>query len=252
MRFQLSRTVIANLIGAVLAILVLSAFVIFSPDRSLSKSEIELSKMLADRGNSRDRVEALDIVLKAPDKHSALVLLFCVPVAWDQNRLEDAAFLFYIGKLRVQFDRECFPPRGTGGDSPFVLANTLSVQMGMGLNPKIMAEPKTFAKVIDRVEAWSPKAPKDFVPPYEFTERRTEEAALEVTKAGRMEYCKYMKGLAELLNDSEYFSAFRIVQKYNLEVDHDRPTEAERDAAMEVIKKIEKKKGIKGVSKDEG
>jgi len=54
-----------------------------------------------------------------------------------------------------------------------------------------------------------------------------------------------MTGLSTLLNDAEYFAAFRTVQAYNRYEDQ-RPTKAARDEAMAAMVRIETERGIRG------
>src|SRR5438045_5150266 len=106
-------------------------------------------------------VNALETVLKTPEQCSTDVLYAGAGVAFKQKRLEDSAFLLYAGQLRARFDQKCFPPKETGGDSPFVAYAALSQGLGSTINPAVMAEPKTFAKVLERIEKWNPKAPNE-------------------------------------------------------------------------------------------
>jgi len=211
---------------------------------SQSPAEKDLYEKLAE---GPDKAKALETVLKAPDQFSALILYFGAGVALKEKRLEDSAFLLYAARLRTQFDNECFPPKGTGGDSPFVAYAALSQQFGSAITPTVMAEPKVFAKAIERVKNWNPKAPKEYDPGYEFTERKSEKDAHEAAKPSRTEYLSHLGDLSSLLNDAEYFAAFRVVQAYNLAIDDKRrPTKKENEKATETMKRIEKDKGLKG------
>jgi hypothetical protein len=110
-----------------------------------------------------------------------------------------------------------------------------------------MAEPKVFAKAIERLKNWNPKAPKEYDPGYEFTERKSEKDANEAVKQNRTEFLSRLSGLSSLLNDAEYFTAFRVVQAYNKAMDDKRrPTNEEKEKATETMKRIEKDKGLKG------
>jgi len=191
-------------------------------------------------------VKALETVLKTPDQYSALVLYVGAGVAMKEKKLEDGAFLFYAGQLRARFDQKCFPAKGTGGDSPFLVYAALSQGLGSTINPAVMADPKTFAKVIARVEKWNPKAPKEYTPGYEFKERLSEKDAHEAAKPNREEFLRRMGDLSRLLSDAEYFAAFRIIQAYNLASDDEGPTKEQNEKATETMKRIEKDKGLKG------
>lgn len=109
-----------------------------------------------------------------------------------------------------------------------------------------MAEPKVFEKVIARIKKWTPKAPKEYDPGYEFTERKSEKDAHEAAKPNRTEFIEYMSGISTLLNDATYFAAFRVIQAYNFSSEDKRPTKEAYDRATKTMKRIEKEKGIKG------
>lgn len=215
-----------------------------SISRSQSPKEVALYEKLT---NGPKSVEALETVLKAPEEYSALILYIAASEAFKKERLEDTGFLFYAGRLRARFDKECFPPKGTGGDSPFVLLSALSQQLGSAINPALMAKPLIFEKSIARVKAWTPKASPEYDPGYEFTMRKLEKDATEAVRANRNDFVDGMTGLAKLLNDADYFAAFRIVQAFNLGSDDIRPTEQESEKAKESMKQIEKDKKLKGI-----
>jgi hypothetical protein len=229
--------------------LILSLVIALTPVVALSQSaENELYEKLIKGSN---RVAALETVLKTPDRFSALILYMSANVAFRTNRLEDSAFLFYAGQLRARFDMECFPPRGTGGNHPFVLYDALSHQLGSVINPAVMTQPKVFSRAIARVKKWSPKAPEEYHPGYEFMKRLSEKEAHKAAKPNRDEFISRMSDLASLLNDPEYFSAFRVIQTSNLAFDDKRPTREDVAKATEAMKRIEKEKRLKGVFTDE-
>lgn len=203
-----------------------------------------LDKQLGENGP--EAVKGLEVVLNAPDIIPAYTLFLASRVALAENRLEDAAFLYYSAQLRARFDKECFPPKGTGGDSPFIGIGLMSSLIGASLNPNVMREPKVYARAVDRVKNWTPKAPKDYNPGYEFTERKDAELAREATRKGREEFLEKMTGTAVLLGDPEYYVAFRIGQSYKLNIGDMRPTKDEYDKAVKVMERIEKEKGIQG------
>jgi hypothetical protein len=55
-----------------------------------------------------------------------------------------------------------------------------------------------------------------------------------------------MGDLSTLLNDAEYFTAFRVIQAYKLASGDKRPTKEENEKATETMKRIEKDKNLKG------
>jgi hypothetical protein len=202
---------------------------------SQSPAEKDLYEKLAKRD-----VEALETVLKTPDKYSPAILFLGAGTAFDWNKLEDSAFLFYAGQLRVRFDEKCFPPKVTGAEPPLQAYDAVALGLGSTINPTVTAKPKTFAKVIKRLEKWNPKAPKEYTPGYEFKDRLSEKDAQEAAKPNRTEFFSVMGGLSKLLNDAEYSAAYDVSRTPNL------VTKEEFEKAMETMKRIEKDKGIKG------
>lgn len=198
-----------------------------------------------------DSSSALDTVLKKPDEYSALILYAGAGVAFKENRLEDSGFLYYSAQLRARFDKECFPPKGTGGNSPFVVYAALSQQLGSEINPAVMAEPKVFEKALARLKEFIPKAPQNYDPGYEFLEKKSAQNAFKAVEPNRTEFINRMTDLSTLLNDAEYFAAFQVIQEYNLSRDGKRPTAGENDKATETMKRIEKTKGLEGFFSEE-
>ena len=220
-----------------------SIILLASAGFSQSPAEKDLYEKLAE---GPDQAKALETVLKAPDQFSAIILYFGAHAALKEKRLEDSAFLFYAGQLRKRFDKECFPPKGTGGDSPFVAFAALSQQLGSIDQYSGNGEPKVCVK--RRVKKWNPKVPKEYDPGYEFTERKSEKDAHEVVKPYRTEFFNHLGDILSLLNDVEYFAAFRVVRAYQLASDDkQRPTKEETEKAIETMKRIEKDKGLKGL-----
>jgi len=208
-------------------------------------SQSPAEKSLYDKLAKGD-IKALETILGEPEKYSAVILYIGADVALAKERLEDSGFLFYAAQLRARFDKECFSAKGTGAESPFLLFAALSEELGSIINPTLMAEPKTFSKVIDRVGNWNPKAPQEYSPGYEFTERLSEQDAVEAAKKYRTKYLSDMGDLSKLLNDAEYFAAFQVVQAYNLGPDDKGPTDQEKEKAMSTMRRIQKDKGLSG------
>jgi hypothetical protein len=191
------------------------------------------------------KVKALEAVLKKSDGFSPSVLRAGMLVALHEKRFEDGAFLFFVGVWRADFDRECFPAEGLSGVGPF-LVDSIYAQLFVKLPPgTVMKDPVAFTRVIDRLKKWSPQVPKDYDPGYNFKERRSEKAALEATKAKRTEAIRLLSDISILLNDAEYFAAFRVNQAFKHASEEKRPTRAENETATNTMKRIEKAKYVK-------
>lgn len=227
-------------------------FCIFAFCCSIAFSQSSVEEALIEKLRKESaRDVALETVLSESDQYSAAVLFIGAKVAFDEDRLEDSGFLFYSAQLRYRFDLECFPPKETGGDSPFQFYAVLSSNVGLVISPAIMAEPAVFAKAIDRVKEWTPKATGDYDPGYDFTERKSEQEAAKAVDPKRTEFVNRMTDLAFLLSHVEYFAAFQIIQARNFSEDSSGPTVEEYDNAVAAMKEIEKAKGLKGFFSEE-
>jgi hypothetical protein len=215
---------------------------------SLAQSPAEkgLYRQLTTKGD--DSVAALNEILAKPQSVSAVLLYTAAGVAWREKRLEDAGYLFYVARFRVQFDKEMFPPTGTGGDSPLVAFGALQQQLGSVINPAVMAEPKTFAQVLARVKTWTAEAGATYEPGWAFSKRASEEQAAGSLQRAKTQFLAGMEGICTLLQDDAYFAAFRIGQDYNLKRGPERPSKEAFDAARATMERIESEKGIQGIA----
>ena len=192
----------------------------------------------------KNEADGLKAVLGQPDDRSALVLLVASAIAFNSERLEDSAFLFYCGQLRLRFDEQCFPPKEINGQNPVHLMRGYAMELGAKINPAVMHEPQIFSKALARVARWRPRAPSGYQPGYEFDRRLTEEAARGAAEPNRVEFLSRMGDMATLLNDEEYFSATQVVRNLCVASEDRLPTKEEYEAAKKTLVRIEKEKGI--------
>jgi len=195
-------------------------------------------------------LSALDRVLKAPEEFSAGVLYAACSVAFYEKRLEDAGFLLYVAQLRSRFDMALFPPTGTGGNCPMLALAAYHQELGSFVNPALMREPKAYAKVVARLKSWKPKVTSTYEPGWEYSKKGSETKAEQAVADNRKEFIDHMSGLSTLLLDDAYFRAFKVAQDYNLKLEADpkRPSKEASDAAIHTMERIEKEKGIEGVT----
>jgi len=192
----------------------------------------------------KNDADGLKAVLQQPDDRSALVLLVASAIAFNSERLEDSAFLFYAGELRLRFDEQCFTPRPIDGKNPTHLLRGYAAELGAKINPAVMHEPQLFSNALARVARWRPRAPSGYQPGYEFNQRLTEEQARAAAEPNRVEFLSRMGDLATLLNDKEYFSATQVVRTLCVASEDRLPTKEEYEAAIQTVLRIEKEKRI--------
>lgn len=136
--------------------------------------------------------------------------------AWKQSKTEEAAYLFYAGKLRAVCDAQLFPPKAKGEDNPFILLNTISHVIGKNLNSEIMNYPEGYRKVIARIATLDPVPEIGYKPSWEYEINNDVEKAKRTCLSYKDEYIKLYQRLSALLLNKNYFSTFKRVREYNL------------------------------------
>ena len=139
---------------------------------------------------------ALDTVLHRVDIDPGSVppkgLLLIAKALSDRKRYDEAAFYFYAGQLRANFDMARFPPylpdmkkergdartddqKGKVPDKPIELVNphesvsVLSLTIGSPISRWAMADPARLASVMARVRDWDLATPYAYLPDYDIS-----------------------------------------------------------------------------------
>ncbi|MGJ8653426.1 MAG: hypothetical protein ACSHX8_09150 [Opitutaceae bacterium] len=229
-----------SLIQLIVAYLVIALSAMATPEE-----ENKLYKALMAGGD--ESTKALETIIQKADEVTAISLFMASGAALQNEDFTNSAYLFYVAKFRAQFDKEVFPPVGTGGDSPMILFGALSSQLGSSINPEIMRRPENFLVSLRLAKEWDPKITDDYNPGWEYSEKKSIDGASRKLNEAKKEFDQGMSGLAVLLSSSDYFEAFRIVQDYNMKFDDTRPSKAAYDEAVALMTGIEKSKGIRGM-----
>jgi hypothetical protein len=193
-------------------------------------------------------VAALNQIVKNPEAVSTTVLYSALGVAAREKRLEDAGFIFYIARFRMQFDQEVFPPAGPAESSPLRALEARQQEWTGVISPALMSNPKVFASVLARVKAWNPRVPDGYHPGWEYLGKESEEQAAAVIAGGRKQLMEVMGGLCTLLQDDTYFAAFRICQQYGTRHHSDKQAQESYNTALATMERIEKERGILGLA----
>src|SRR4051812_25721125 len=180
---------------------------------------------------------------EAPSPH----MFIASAAALQSNRLQDAGYLYYAAQLRARYDLARFPPVDKGPESPGAVLSALSHQIGGAVNPAVMREPKTFSDVIARVSKWTPVTAAGYNPTWKYT--TTDAATAKKVFDGQHDsFIKQLGGLSTLLNDPQYYAAFKVMQDFNLATKQPDAAQVKaRDAAAATMMSIEKKRDIEGL-----
>ena len=228
-------------------ITVLSALLCSLPTiEAQSWSDQALYQQLISKDSESDA--ALTKILHETESHGAIVLFVSSAKALHENHVKDSAFLFYVARLRAQYDKLIFPPSQTGGDSQFTLIAALQSDLGQTLSPKIFDDPKALAGALALLETWKPTLGDNYDPGWSYLKRGDEREAQEQVKKRKALFLNAMNPISALLEDEKYFKAFTIVQDYHLKHGADRPSKSEFDVAVDTMQQIEKAKNLKGLS----
>jgi len=186
----------------------------------------------------------VDSIVRDSSLVSPVYLFLASKTAFTLNRVADAAFLFYAAQLRAAFDFERFDiPRQSDGNNAATYLGFLRETIGMSVNPAIMREPARFSEVIDRLEKWAMVPSRDAYYPefgsagFKIAQEKWAETAATI-KQGFM--TQFGRRQARLLNDPEYFEAFRFVQGMNLGELPQTPENKERyDKCLAIMRAVE-------------
>jgi TonB family protein len=117
--------------------------------------------------------------------------------------------------------------------------------IGMSVNPAIMREPKMFASVVTRLDRWEIVPSRDaFYPEFPASTKLKlpPEKWPETAAIIRKNFMSVFGRQARLLNDREYFEAFRFVQSMNLgEVSSTPENRARFEKSMAAMEAAEKR-----------
>jgi hypothetical protein len=207
-------------------------------------------EQLQNAHSAADVTETVNFILANSGRAPSINLFLASAAAFAGKHLEDSAFLFYIGQMRLRYDLDRYPPLGDGGDNAALPLFAISQGLGESINPAIMREPRAFGAVLDRVQAWAPATPKGYEPGWEYKGGKSEAEAMKTAVANKQEMLRHFRDLVTLLNNPQYFAAFKAMQDANL-APFDEKQRASRAKTVETSQKtmteIEKKLDIEGV-----
>lgn len=164
--------------------------------------------------------------------------------AGEANRIQDAAFFYYAGRMRLQLDRFMFRPAPKAAVDEL---NLLSQRLGALINPRIMREPKQYKALTKRLSTWYLLPDDAYRPDWPFNQVPAIQTVSETAKRIQENSLKEMQVVSTLLSDHMYFEAFVILQDYpKLDEASKRLPQnvALRQRAIERVTRIEKSKGI--------
>lgn len=137
-----------------------------SPAFALSEAEVDRVMLQIERGEPA----GTEFVLGHAELSPPYLLLIAAKVAAYQGRLEDAAFLFYAGLVRLRIDLRLFPlSHEEPGLDAFVAIAT--DQLGPRLTHALMQSPELYDRLVARLERWQPEVPPGYDPGWHFVPR---------------------------------------------------------------------------------
>ena len=159
--------------------------------------------------------------------------------------LYSASLQFFAAETRARTDFSCFPPVGTGGDSPMELLGTMREEIGEEVNPQIVKDASLYARVVERLKDWDPGTGPGYKPGWDYKSACS--SYRDVAEGYKDKQLKFMGDMSTLLQIPEYKSAFDIAQSFHLApYDEQQKPERMKQAhdAEDVILRIEKEKNL--------
>jgi hypothetical protein len=195
----------------------------------------------------KDGEKALNQVLIHPENATAIQLLVATDMTFHSGNLHEAAFLFYLGRIRLSFDLEKYPPKESIADKTEWFLNVLKNDVRIDLVHDLYLHPKILAKVVKQIEASDLKEPAGYNSGWEYTSKDVPADLLATIKG---EFLETLKPMAVLLNNTEYFEAFSTMCRCNelpFDQQDDKDVVDRRAKAEDVMRRIEKEKDLHGL-----
>ncbi len=155
-----------------------------------------------------------------------------------EEGLEDAAFLYYIGKFRASNDLKSFPSELTGGEAPGVAITALIYPIRQYIAKNLVLHPEKYARVVQRLSSWEGKYTDDYNPGWDTTEKPSSTDLEKNLREIKDKKLVKMIDIAKLLENNEYASLLNKLQG--------KPTADERDVILQGMRNIETNSGLRG------
>ena len=209
----------------------------------------EEAPSISDRANLQDRARL--------EQADAVTLYRAAAEQYAQGRLDDAGYYFYLAQLRARVDLAAYPAMGKGGDDPAVALAAIRLQLGAVLNPAFFGDRELFARIVARLEKWTPTFDPKYDPGWEYRQPVTKSHFDAAVVKVRPEWLAPAQEICALMSDDEYYRLFKLVRDHHVssarvalgettnQADEtpQATTEAEYSAALERLKQIEKEHG---------
>ena len=189
------------------------------------------------------RLEYVERVVADLERWDGITLLIAANMALQEQRLEDAAVLYYAGRIRTKIDMKHFTPIRKGGSGPAPLVQSLMFSAGGKINSQLPRQPEVYQAMVKRLAKWEPPYTSDYDPGWEYEAVPNFYDLQEEFKAVKQERVRDLNGLATLLSHTEYKEALSMVNSYNTDVTKDQQAK-EKLNAVETMKRIERELGL--------
>jgi hypothetical protein len=185
-------------------------------------------------------------VVSHPENATGIQLGVAADMSYRAGNLQEAAFLFFAARLRLDQDFEKFPPKDAAVRTDMFFTMVLDA-VKLDLLHDLYSQPKVLAEVVKQIETFELKEPGRYNPGWDYTRHDVPADLFAKNKATMLED---MKPISELLLLPDYFLAFRVYREsYQLTEDEQKlPVVLEgRTKAVNAMKRIEKEKKLHGV-----
>jgi hypothetical protein len=196
---------------------ILLIFIVFIVEVS---AENEISKDLSNAlvGIQSEEPEliktSLTYILQHQQDIPSTHLIFASAQALNMNQLEDAGHLYYAGQIRAKFDLKRFPPKQQGGSSPHITIIDLLREVGSVVNPEVFKNPKVFNRIVVNLAKFPMITKADYDPGWDYKYRLPINKQKEILQEIAKTDIKQLADFSQLLNNPEYFSAFKSLQEF--------------------------------------
>lgn len=135
---------------------------------------------------------------------NSLMLMTAAASARSSGEGEEATFLRLVGRARYLIDKQVYPPKGKGGNSPGVLMASLASGLSQSRQSIDEMQPEAMLRIAERLTEWSPAFPEGYDPGWKYDKTVDVEGRSKIVKTSLEKMASALRQKSRLLSSEDY------------------------------------------------
>ncbi len=150
--------------------------------------------------------------------------------------IERAVFFLWCAQVRLEFERQLFPPTAIGGDSPILPLYAMTQTTSRWLVPTLYASPSMHRKVVDKFRDYVPESGTFYRAFWKYLSKGDQLDAQKTAKRRIAAAVAHSEAILRLTEIEEYLDSLVIYADYS---DQSKDRSDRLRAALEKMRQIE-------------